>query len=58
MQKEEIFKQLDFLSDAGGNVVKAQFIAHLCHLGKITEAEAVKLTKEYIAYCEKRDKKP
>lgn len=56
MQKEDIFKQLDFLSDAGSDVVKAQFIAYLCKLGKITETEAVKITKEYIAYCERRKK--
>ncbi|WP_454901342.1 hypothetical protein [Aggregatibacter sp.] len=58
MLKEEIFKQLDHLSDVGGDIVKAQFIAHLCNLGKITEAEALKITEEYIAYCEKRNKKP
>lgn len=53
MRKEDIFKQLDSFSDRGGDIMKAEFIAHLCNIGALTEREAIDLTTEYIKRCKK-----
>ena len=51
MRKEDIFRQLDSFSDRGGDIIKAEFIAHLCNIGALTEREAIDLTTEYIKRC-------
>ncbi|MCK9140952.1 hypothetical protein MZB18_01595 [Haemophilus influenzae] len=56
MRKEDIFRQLDSFSDRGGDIIKAEFIAHLCSIGSLTEREAIDLTTEYIKRCEKLER--
>ena len=53
MRKEDIFRQLDSFSDRGGDIIKAEFMAHLCNIGALTEREAIDLTTEYIKRCKK-----
>ncbi|OBX81935.1 Uncharacterised protein [Haemophilus aegyptius] len=55
MRKENIFRQLDSFSDRGGDIMKAEFIAHLCNIGTLTEREAIDPT-EYIKRCEKLER--
>lgn len=47
MRKEDIFKQLDSFSDRGGDIMKAEFIAHLCNIVALTEREAIPHNRIY-----------
>lgn len=52
----ELWGQLDSFSDRGGDIMKAEFIAHLCNIVALTEREAIDLTTEYIKRCEKLER--
>lgn len=56
MRKEDIFRQLDSFSDCGGDIIKAEFMAHLCNISALTEREAIDLTTEYIKRCKKLER--